>query len=83
MDHAQIVTIYTDGSCSGNPGPGGWAAILTGRKTIKAVSGGIPGTTSNRMELTAVLEGLKTLSKPSGRCRLRQRVRRQKRFRTP
>jgi ribonuclease HI len=54
----QKVSIYTDGGCSGNPGPGGWAAIIVrdGRETV--VSGGERGTTNNRMELTAVIRAL-------------------------
>ena len=49
------VTIYTDGACSGNPGPGGWGAILRYRSIERAISGGEAETTNNRMELTAVL----------------------------
>ena len=55
------VIIYTDGACSGNPGPGGWAAILISGETKKEISGGSPNTTNNIMELTAILEGLKAL----------------------
>jgi len=58
------VQIYTDGACSGNPGPGGWAAILVARGTEKELSGYIDSTTNNRMELTAAIEGLKALKKP-------------------
>ncbi|AKI02266.1 ribonuclease HI [Hoeflea sp. IMCC20628] len=65
MNSSRSVTIYTDGSCSGNPGRGGWAAILTGRKTIKTISDGAPDTTNNRMELMAAIEGLKALTRPS------------------
>lgn len=57
----QKVTIYTDGACSGNPGPGGWAAILIYKDIKKEISGGNKNTTNNIMELTAILEGLKTL----------------------
>ena len=60
----KIVTLYTDGACSGNPGPGGWGAILEFRGTEKELSGGAPDTTNNRMELTAVIEGLKALKEP-------------------
>ena len=58
------VTIYTDGSCSGNPGPGGWAAKLSCNGRTKIVQGSEPFTTNNRMELTAVIMGLKALKKP-------------------
>lgn len=57
----QKVIIYTDGACSGNPGPGGWAAILIYGDNKKEISGGSPETTNNIMELTAILEGLKAL----------------------
>ncbi|MDJ0933544.1 ribonuclease HI [Breoghania sp.] len=59
------VTIYTGGSCIPNPGQGGYAAILTGRRTILEISGGEPETTSNRMELTAVIAGLERLTNPA------------------
>ncbi|MCC5823608.1 MAG: ribonuclease HI [Phycisphaerales bacterium] len=61
------VELYTDGACSGNPGPGGWAFLLRHPKTGKAVerNGGEPATTNNRMELTAVIEGLGALTRPS------------------
>ncbi|MBE6926610.1 MAG: ribonuclease HI [Ruminococcaceae bacterium] len=55
------VELYTDGACSGNPGPGGWGAILIYKGTEKELSGGENGTTNNRMELTAVIEGLSAL----------------------
>ena len=55
------VVIYTDGACSGNPGPGGWAAILTYGEYKKEISGGDKKTTNNIMEITAILEGLKAL----------------------
>ena len=58
------VTIYTDGACSGNPGPGGWAAILMAGGAKKEMSGGERDTTNNRMELMAVIEGLKSLKRP-------------------
>ena len=57
----QKVKIYTDGACSGNPGPGGWAAILIYKDTIKEISGGERNTTNNIMELTAIKEALKAL----------------------
>ena len=57
----EKVIIYTDGACSGNPGPGGWGAILMYKGTAKEISGGNPETTNNIMEMTAVIEGLKML----------------------
>ena len=60
----KTVTIYTDGACSGNPGPGGWGAILRYRDTEKELSGGAAETTNNRMELTAVIEALRLLREP-------------------
>ena len=57
----KTVTLYTDGACSGNPGPGGWGAILEYNGFEKELSGGEAETTNNRMELTAVIEGLKAL----------------------
>lgn len=58
------VTIYTDGACSGNPGPGGWGAILMLEENRKEISGGSENTTNNIMELTAVIEALKILKRP-------------------
>ena len=58
------VDIYTDGACSGNPGPGGWAAILIYKDVEKVVSGGFPETTNNRMELFAIINGLMRLKEP-------------------
>jgi ribonuclease HI len=55
------VTIYTDGACSGNPGPGGWAAVLLYGNNKKEISGGSKNTTNNIMEITAVIEALKCL----------------------
>ena len=60
----KTVTLYTDGACSGNPGPGGWGAILEYAGTEKELSGGEKETTNNRMELTAVIEALKALKEP-------------------
>ena len=60
----KTVTLYTDGACSGNPGPGGWGAILEYQGTEKELSGGEAVTTNNRMELTAVIEGLLALKEP-------------------
>jgi len=60
----KTVEIYTDGACSGNPGPGGWGAILSFQGTEKEISGGEGNTTNNRMELTAVIEALSKLKEP-------------------
>lgn len=60
----EKVTIYTDGACSGNPGPGGWGAILMCQGKDKEISGGKKDTTNNIMELTAVVEALKQLKYP-------------------
>jgi len=59
------VRIYTDGACSGNPGPGGWGAILIGDSIRKEISGGEAETTNNRMELRAAIEALRELTAPS------------------
>lgn len=63
----RTVTIYTDGACSGNPGPGGWGAILEWNGVEKELSGGEAQTTNNRMELTAVISALSALKEP---CRV-------------
>ena len=60
----KTVTLYTDGACSGNPGPGGWGAILEWNGIEKELSGGEKNTTNNRMELTAVIRGLEALKEP-------------------
>ena len=60
----KTVTLYTDGACSGNPGPGGWGAILEYNGHQKELSGGEENTTNNRMELTAVIRGLQALKEP-------------------
>ena len=60
----KTVTLYTDGACSGNPGPGGWGAILEYKGHEAELSGGEENTTNNRMELTAVIQGLKALKEP-------------------
>ena len=59
-----IVDIFTDGACSGNPGPGGWGAILRWRGTERELSGGEAETTNNRMELMAAIEALESLKRP-------------------
>jgi ribonuclease HI len=58
------VTIYTDGACKGNPGPGGWAALLIYKGAEKEISGHVENTTNNRMELQAVIEAIRTLKEP-------------------
>jgi ribonuclease HI len=60
----DIVEIYTDGACKGNPGPGGWGTILRFRGKEKELFGGEPNTTNNRMEMTAVIQGLTALTRP-------------------
>lgn len=60
----KLVQLYTDGSCSGNPGPGGWGAILIYQGAEKELSGGAANTTNNRMELTAAIAGLEALKEP-------------------
>ncbi|MEM8981988.1 MAG: ribonuclease HI [Pseudomonadota bacterium] len=61
----DTVVIYTDGACRGNPGPGGWGALLTAGARQKEIWGGEPETTNNRMELTAAIEALHALKRPS------------------
>ena len=58
---SKTVQIYTDGACSGNPGPGGWGAVLRYGKTEKEISGGEADTTNNRMEMMAVIKALRSL----------------------
>ena len=60
----QHVVIYTDGACKGNPGPGGWGAMLTSGDSVKELFGGEMGTTNNRMEMMAVIEALSALKRP-------------------
>jgi ribonuclease HI len=60
----EIIDIYTDGACSGNPGPGGWGAILRHNGHEKELFGYEPATTTNRMEMTAVIEALRSLKRP-------------------
>lgn len=64
MPEALRVTIHTDGACSGNPGPGGWAAVLSWKDETREISGGALLTTNNRMELQAVIEALQSLKRP-------------------
>lgn len=61
----EIVEIFTDGACRGNPGPGGWAALLRCGESERSLSGAEADTTNNRMELTAAIEGLAALGQPS------------------
>ena len=68
MNSRPVVDVYTDGSCSGNPGPGGWAAVIIFGNIEKEISGGDVLTTNNRMEMIAAIEALKQLKKP---CRVR------------
>jgi ribonuclease HI len=67
MNDLPLVTIYTDGACDPNPGPGGWAALLRSAGHTKELTGGEPDTTNNRMELTAAARALQTLNRP---CRV-------------
>ncbi|MCL4802315.1 MAG: ribonuclease HI, partial [Burkholderiales bacterium] len=62
---AEVVRIYTDGACKGNPGPGGWGALLRWGSRERELFGGEPATTNNRMELTAVIEALQALKRPA------------------
>ena len=64
MAGEKRVVVHTDGACSGNPGPGGWGAILAFNGREKELSGGAPDTTNNRMELTAAIEALRALKGP-------------------
>lgn len=64
----QEVIVFTDGACSGNPGPGGWGALLQWNGKDKELTGGAPDTTNNRMEMRAVIEALKALKRP---CRVK------------
>src|SRR5476651_2642297 len=60
----QIVEIFCDGACSGNPGPGGFGAVLRYGRCVKELSGGARDTTNNRMEMTAAIEALRQLTRP-------------------
>jgi ribonuclease HI len=64
MTNEKVVDIFTDGACRGNPGPGGWGALLRWGSTEKELFGGEPDTTNNRMELTAVIRALEALTRP-------------------
>jgi ribonuclease HI len=65
---SKVVELFADGACSGNPGPGGYGAILRYGETVREISGCEPRTTNNRMELRAIIEGLRLLKRP---CRVR------------
>jgi ribonuclease HI len=65
---SHLVEIFTDGACKGNPGPGGWGVVLSFGDHVKELHGGEPGTTNNRMELTAVIRALEALTRP---CKVR------------
>lgn len=60
----NTITIYTDGACKGNPGPGGWGALLSANGVEKELFGGEPSTTNNRMEMMAVIQALEALKRP-------------------
>lgn len=64
MNDLSIVTIFTDGACNPNPGPGGWAALLRYGKTEKILTGSKPNTTNNQMELTAAIQAFQALNRP-------------------
>jgi ribonuclease HI len=64
MTELTKVEIFTDGACKGNPGPGGWGAVIRAGKTERELSGGEQLTTNNRMEMTAAIEGLNALKRP-------------------
>ncbi len=65
MADADIVVVYTDGACSGNPGPGGWGAVLRYQGKSRELSGGEVETTNNRMEMMAAIQALEALTRPS------------------
>lgn len=65
MSKSDRVTIWTDGACSGNPGPGGWGAVLSWNHHTRELKGGAAETTNNRMELTAAIEALAALKRPA------------------
>lgn len=64
MEEGRVVDIYTDGACSGNPGPGGWGAVLRYNGVERELSGGESPTTNNRMELMAAIQALESLKRP-------------------
>ncbi|MEQ8227481.1 MAG: ribonuclease HI [Rhodospirillales bacterium] len=64
-DSDDIIEIFTDGACSGNPGPGGWGVLMRWRDHEKELCGGEPETTNNRMELMAAIQGIESVTRPS------------------
>ncbi|MGD8427954.1 MAG: ribonuclease HI [Balneolaceae bacterium] len=64
MSNKKTVIVFTDGACSGNPGPGGWAALLQWNEREKILTGSAPNTTNNRMEMRAVIEALRAINQP-------------------
>jgi ribonuclease HI len=64
-DNSERIEMYTDGACSGNPGPGGWGVLLRWRDHEKELCGGEPDSTNNRMELMAAIQGIESLKRPS------------------
>jgi ribonuclease HI len=64
MADLKKITIHSDGACQGNPGPGGWAAVLEYQNHLKEIAGGDPATTNNRMEIQAAVAGLRSLNQP-------------------
>jgi len=65
---SDLIEMFTDGACKGNPGPGGWGVVLKSGEHVKELHGGEPATTNNRMELTAVIQGLTALTR---RCKVK------------
>jgi ribonuclease HI len=65
---SDVIEMFTDGACKGNPGPGGWGVVLKSGEHVKELHGGEPATTNNRMELTAVIKGLTALTR---RCKVK------------
>ena len=65
VTYDEPIVIHTDGACEGNPGPGGWAAVLRSGTTVREIGGGVPATTNNRMELQAAIESLRLLRRPA------------------
>jgi len=64
MAEIKSIKLYTDGACSGNPGPGGWGAVLIYGAHVKEINGFVPDTTNNRMEMMAVIKGFQALKEP-------------------
>ena len=64
-ENTHVIDIYSDGACKGNPGPGGWGALMVSGSSQREICGGDPATTNNRMEMTAVIRALEELEQPS------------------